>query len=132
MTRFEQLYGIPLAKRRRMEILIALMALEIIFAFSYLGFIIIPPISITTMHLLVMIAAMILGTRESVAVSLVFAEWASLGKGKFKRRDFRLDILTGMSAHLDQGTLFARHEIFTSIRDYPPATVAELATLAGD
>ncbi len=57
MTRFEQLYGIPLAKRRRMEILIALMALEIIFAFSYLGFIIIPPISITTMHLLVMIAA---------------------------------------------------------------------------
>ena len=75
MTRFEQLYGIPLAKRRRMEILIALMALEIIFAFSYLGFIIIPLISITTMHLLVMIAAMILGTRESVAVSLVFAEW---------------------------------------------------------
>ena len=73
MTRFEQLYGIPLAKRRRMEILIALMALEIIFAFSYLGFIIIPPISITTMHLLVMIAAMILGTKESVAVSLVFA-----------------------------------------------------------
>lgn len=73
MTRFEQLYGIPLAKRRRMEILIALMALEIIFAFSYLGFIIIPPISITTMHLLVMIAAMVLGTRESVAVSLVFA-----------------------------------------------------------
>lgn len=73
MTRFEQLYGIPLAKRRRTEILIALMALEIIFAFSYLGFIIIPPISITTMHLLVMIAAMILGTRESVAVSLVFA-----------------------------------------------------------
>lgn len=63
---------------------------------------------------------------------LVFAEWASLGKGKFQRRDFRLDILTGMSAHLDQGTLFARHEIFTSIRDYPPATVAELATLAGD
>ena len=40
-------------------ILIALMALEIIFAFSYLGFIIIPPISITTMHLLVMIAAMV-------------------------------------------------------------------------
>lgn len=50
MTCFEQLYGIPLAKRRRMEILIALMALEIISAFSYLGFIIIPPISITTMR----------------------------------------------------------------------------------
>lgn len=50
MTCFEQLYGIPLAKRRRMEILIALMALEIIFAFSYLGFIIIPSISITTMR----------------------------------------------------------------------------------
>ena len=58
---------------------------------------------------------------------LVFAEWAYLGKGKFQRRDFRLDILTGMSAHLDQGTLFARHEIFTPIRDYSPATMAELA-----
>ena len=73
MTHFEQLYGIPLTKRRGTEITIALMALEVIFAFSYLGFIIIPPISITTMHLLVLIAAMVLGTKESVAVSMVFA-----------------------------------------------------------
>ena len=73
MTRFEQLYGAALTGRRRREILLALMAFELIFAFSYLGFIVIPPISLTTMHLMVLTAAMILGTKESVAVSLVFA-----------------------------------------------------------
>ena len=73
MTRFERLYGVAITKRRQREITLALMTLEIIFAFSYLGFIIIPPISITTMHLMVLIAAMILGTKESTAVSLIFA-----------------------------------------------------------
>lgn len=73
MTRFEQLYGIALTKRRRTEIMIALMALEVVFAFSYLGFIILPPISITTMHLLALFAAMVLGTKESVAVAMIFA-----------------------------------------------------------
>ena len=73
MTRFEQLYGIPLTRRRKTEITIALMALEVVFAFSYLGFIVIPPISITTMHLLALFAAMVLGTKESVAVAMVFA-----------------------------------------------------------
>ena len=73
MTRFEQLYGIALTKRRRTELMIALMALEVVFAFSYLGFIILPPISITTMHLLALFAAMVLGTKESVAVAMIFA-----------------------------------------------------------
>lgn len=30
---------------------------------------------------------------------ITFAEWGYLGKGKFQRRDFRLDDLTGSSAH---------------------------------
>ncbi len=58
---------------------------------------------------------------------ITFAEWGYLGKGKFQRRDFRLDILTGMSTHSEQGSLFAKHDIFTPTKTYPPMTVRELA-----
>lgn len=62
---------------------------------------------------------------------LVFAEWGYLGKGKFQRRDFRLDVLTQMSSWLTEGDLFAeadRQDIFTPIRTYTPMTVGELAS----
>jgi hypothetical protein len=58
-------------------------------------------------------------------------EWAYIGKGKFKRRDFRLDVLTGMSSFREEGSLFAhlgKHEIFLPVADYPPMTVRELAS----
>jgi hypothetical protein len=58
---------------------------------------------------------------------ITFAEWGYLGKGKFQRRDFRLDVLTGMSTHTEQGSLFGKHEIFTPIKTWPPMTVADLA-----
>jgi hypothetical protein len=58
---------------------------------------------------------------------ITFAEWGYLGKGRFQRRDFRYDILTGMSTHTEQGSLFAKHEIFTPIKTYPPMTVGDLA-----
>ena len=66
---------------------------------------------------------------------ITFAEWGYLGKGKFQRRDFRLDVLTQSSAWAEKGTLFAdlgKHEIFTPVKTYPPMTVTELgsATLA--
>jgi len=61
---------------------------------------------------------------------ITFAEWGYLGKGKFQRRDFRFDILTGMSNHVEQGSLFAKHEIFTPVNTYPPMTVRELASMA--
>lgn len=61
-----------------------------------------------------------------------FAEWGYLGKGKFQRRDFRFDILTGMSNHIEQGSLFAKHEIFTPMKTYPSMTVRELAALEGN
>ncbi len=61
---------------------------------------------------------------------ITFAEWGYLGKGKFQRRDFRFDILTGMSIHVERGSLFAKHEIFTPIKTYPPTTVRELAACA--
>lgn len=62
---------------------------------------------------------------------IIFAEWGYLGKGKFQRRDFRLDILTRTSAFGGEGPLFARlgnHEIFTPVRTYPPMKVSDLAT----
>ena len=56
-------------------------------------------------------------------------EWGYLGKGKFQRRDFRLDVLTGMSSFSAEGSLFAnlgRHEIFTPTNVYPPMAVRDL------
>ena len=61
-----------------------------------------------------------------------FAEWGYLGKGKYQRRDFRFDVLTGSSAFSAEGSLFAdlgKHEIFAPIKTYPPMTVRELAAL---
>jgi hypothetical protein len=62
---------------------------------------------------------------------IIFAEWGYLGKGKFQRRDFRFDVLSGSSAFSAEGSLFAhlgKHEIFTPTKTYPPMTVSELAT----
>lgn len=67
------------------------------------------------------------------ALPITFAEWGYLGKGRFQRRDFRLDVLTGASAYSQAGDLFAnlgKHEIFTPTKTYPPMTVGELAVLA--
>jgi hypothetical protein len=70
--------------------------------------------------------------RASDGKPITFAEWGYLGKGKFQRRDFRLDVLTQLSALPADGTLFAdrgKHEIFTPERAYPPMTVGELAEM---
>ncbi len=64
-----------------------------------------------------------------------FAEWGYLGKGKFQRRDFRFDVLTGSSAFSAEGSLFAdlgKHEIFAPIKTHPAMTVRELAALQGE
>lgn len=61
---------------------------------------------------------------------ITFAEWGYLGKGKFQRRDFRFDVLTGSSAFSAEGSLFAdlgKHEIFQPIKTYEPMTVVEIA-----
>ncbi len=65
--------------------------------------------------------------------AISFAEWGYLGKGKFQRRDFRLDVLTKMSAFAEEGTLFAhlgKHEVFTPETTYPPMTISEIASCA--
>jgi N-6 DNA Methylase len=59
-----------------------------------------------------------------------FAEWGYLGKGKYQRRDFLFDVLTGASAFSAEGSLFAdlgRHEIFVPIKNYDPVTIRDLA-----
>lgn len=59
-----------------------------------------------------------------------FAEWGYIGKGKFQRRDFRLDVLTGASAFNAKGSLFAglgTAELFKPTKIYPPMTIHELA-----
>ena len=63
---------------------------------------------------------------------ITLAEWGYLGKGRFQRRDFRLDTLTQSSAFSAEGSLFAhlgKHEIFTPARTYPPVMVGELAAV---
>lgn len=70
--------------------------------------------------------------RTHHGVPITFVEWGYLGKGKFQRRDFRLDVLTGMSAFAEEGSLFAhlgKHEIFTPTMTYPPLTMRQLAAL---
>jgi hypothetical protein len=72
-----------------------------------------------------------LSMRTHSGEPITFAEWGYLGKGKFQRRDFRLDVLTGSSAFSAEGTLFAhlgKHELFTPTRTYPPATVRDFAS----
>ena len=61
---------------------------------------------------------------------IAFPEWGYLGKGKFQRRDFSLDVLAQMSAYSGAGGLFAdlgKHEVFTPLRSYAPITMRELA-----
>ena len=65
---------------------------------------------------------------------ITFAEWGYIGKGKFQRRDFRLDVLTGSSKFSAEGSLFAglgKHEIFIPTKTYSPMTVRDLASANG-
>lgn len=71
--------------------------------------------------------------RDTAGVPINVVEWGYLGKGKFQRRDFRLDVLTGMASFSAEGSLFAglgKHEIFTPTASYPPMTVSDLASFA--
>lgn len=63
---------------------------------------------------------------------ILIVEWGYLGRGKFQRRDFRLDVLTGMASFREERSLFSHlgsHEIFKPAETYPAMTVRELAAL---
>ena len=84
-------------------------------------------------HNLVHGDALAMSTHDGAPIT--FAEWGYLGKGRFQRRDFRLDTLTLSSTFSAEGSLFAhlgKHEIFTPAKSYPPMTVSELAAAFGD
>jgi len=74
--------------------------------------------------------------RTNDGLPITFAEWGYLGKGKFQRRDFRLDSLAQRAAFDEEDGLFSdlgKHDIFTPTKTYPPMTVSELATtMLGD
>ena len=74
--------------------------------------------------------ALTMRTHDSQPIA--FAEWGYLGKGKFQRRDFRFDVLTGSSAFSAEGSLFAhlgKHEIFTPIKTCPAMSASDLGAL---
>lgn len=73
--------------------------------------------------------------RTHAGEPIVFSEWGYVGKGKFQRRDFRLDVLTGSSKFSAEDSLFAhlgKHEIFTPIKTYPAMTIRDLAAASDD
>ena len=75
--------------------------------------------------------AMTMRDMNGAPISVV--EWAYLGKGKFQRRDFRLDVLTGAASFSAEDSLFSqlgRHEIFTPTQVYPSMTLRDLAGFA--
>ena len=62
---------------------------------------------------------------------ITLPEWGYIGQGLFQQRDFRYDTLTQSSAFSAEDSLFAhlsKHEIFTPVKTYKPATIKELAT----
>jgi hypothetical protein len=62
--------------------------------------------------------------------AITFPEWAYLGKGLYRRRDFRFDTLTQMSSFGGEDTLFSdlgKDEIFTPTRDHGSITIRDIA-----
>jgi hypothetical protein len=61
---------------------------------------------------------------------ITFAEWGYLGRGRYQRRDFRLDTLALSSSFSAPDSIFAsagHQELFTPTRSYLPMTVEHLA-----
>ncbi|ANG86820.1 restriction endonuclease subunit M [Microbacterium aurantiacum] len=59
--------------------------------------------------------------------AILFPEWGYLGRGRYQRRDFRLDDLTQRaSASVGLFEAFEEHEIFTPVKTYSRMTVQEV------
>lgn len=74
--------------------------------------------------------ALSLTTRESVPQPIAFPEWSYLGRGLYRRRDFRYDTLVKMSAFSVEESLFADpgdHEIFVPTADHGTLSVKDIA-----
>ncbi|MDO4178111.1 MAG: response regulator [Phascolarctobacterium sp.] len=73
IDQFKTIYDLDVSNRKRWEILFFFICIETVLAFSYLGFILIPPVAITTMHYMVIVAAICFGPLEAGIVGLCFA-----------------------------------------------------------
>lgn len=76
-----------------------------------------------------------LSMRTQTGDPIIFAEWGYLGKGRYQRREFRLDALTGSSSFSAEDSLFSglgKHEIFTPVKTYPASTIRDLAAQRDD
>ena len=74
--------------------------------------------------------ALSMTTQDKNPQPITFAEWSYVGKGIYRRRDFRFDTLTQMASFGAEDSLFAdlgKHEIFTPVRDFPPLSVRDIA-----
>lgn len=74
--------------------------------------------------------ALTMATQGEKPRPIAFPEWSYIGKGTYRRRDFRFDTLTQMSSFGQEDTLFAdlgKHEIFTPIKDFPPLSFRDIA-----
>jgi hypothetical protein len=73
--------------------------------------------------------------RTSDNQPITFAEWGYLGKGKFQRRDFRLDNLTQSSSIGKEDMFFTQRDKHSSLTPtgtrYRPMTVSDLAAAPG-
>lgn len=61
---------------------------------------------------------------------IAFPEWSYIGRGTYRRRDFRFDSLTQIASFGQENTLFSdlgKHEIFTPIKDFPPLSFRDIA-----
>lgn len=70
--------------------------------------------------------------RDASGAPILVVEWGYLGKGKFQRRDFRLDDLTKSAAFREESPLFhhlGKHDIFQPVGTHKPMTVPQLAAL---
>lgn len=76
--------------------------------------------------------ALSMTTRDADPGAITFAEWAYVGKGLYRRRDFRFDSLTQISSFGQDDNLFSelgKHEIFTPIADHGSMSVTDIANL---
>jgi hypothetical protein len=76
--------------------------------------------------------ALAMSTMSPTPQPIKFAEWSYLGRGRFRRRDFRFDSLTRTASFAEEDTLFAdlgKHEIFTPTRDFGTLSLADLAQM---
>lgn len=74
--------------------------------------------------------ALSLTTREPVPRPIAFPEWSYLGRGIYRRRDFRYDTLVKMSSFSGDETLFAElgnHELFVPTMDHGTLTTKNIA-----